>query len=364
MEELIRQWDGESVVIHYDAEAPAWMFIAVHDRTLGMALGGCRFKMYGGPREALQDALRLARGMTYKWAAVELPFGGGKAVIAPLRPLDERAREALLLRFGEILQSLNGLYGTGVDLGTGPQDMNVIGRRAARFVFGRTPDHGGAGDPGPWTALGVLSGIQAACAQEFGSASLARRTILVQGVGGVGGPLARLLAAEGAHVLIADALPARATALAAEIGADLIGPEAVYSTPCDVFAPCAIGGILNERSVPRLMCRIVAGSANNQLERDADADLLHERGVLYVPDFVINAGGAIAHASLEVLGWAEERTADRVRRIRDTVADILAQAAAARESPLHEATRRAERVLADARAAKHEEQTEERAAIL
>jgi len=360
MEELIRDWDGESVVIRYDATARAWMFVAVHDRTLGMALGGCRFKKYTEPREALRDALRLAQGMTYKWAAVELPFGGGKSVIAPTHPLDAAQRDALLLRFGELLHSLGGLYGTGIDLGTTPADMNVIGRRA-EWVFGRTRDQGGSGDPGPWTAEGVHAGLRAACEHVFGAASPARLAVLVQGVGGVGAPLARRLAADGARVMISDALPARTTALAAEIGADIVKPEAVYNTPCDVFAPCAIGGILNQRSIAKLQCRVVAGSANNQLEHDSDADLLHARGILYVPDFVINAGGAIAHASLEVLRWTEREATARVRRIRDTVADILEKAASAAESPLHEAIRRSERVLANARAAKRREPADERA---
>ena len=351
MESLIHDWDGECVIVRYDTAAHAWMFIAIHDRTLGMALGGCRFKGYTSPREALRDALRLARGMTYKWAAVELPFGGGKAVVAPMRALDAAQRESLLLRFGDILESLAGLYGTGIDLGTTPADMNIIGRRA-RWVFGRTPEEGGSGDPGPWTAKGVYAGLQAACAHVFNGSALAARTVLVQGTGSVGAPLARRLAVDGARVLIADAIPARVKALAEEIGADVVMPEAVYSTPCDVFAPCAIGGILNQRSISRLECRIVAGSANNQLERDEDAELLHGRGILYVPDFVINAGGAIAHASLEVMRWTEEETAKRIDRIRNMVAEILELSADAGESPLHEATRRSERVLEDARAAK------------
>lgn len=349
MQDLIRSWDGEAVVTRWDAPSDAWIFVAIHDRTLGMALGGCRFKMYASADDALSDALRLARGMTYKWAAVELPFGGGKTVIAPTRPLDDAEREALLLRFGALLDSLGGMYGTGVDLGTSPADMNIIGRRA-RWVFGRTQDHGGAGDPGPWTAEGVRVGIEAAAAHVFGSPSLGGRTVLVQGVGGVGGVLARLLAEAGARVLVADALPTRAAGIAEAIGGDVVRPENVYQTECDIFAPCAIGGILNERSIPGLACRIVAGSANNQLERDEDAERLHDRGILYVPDFVINAGGAIAHASLEVMDLDEAETTSRVRWIGAGVAEILDRAAEAGESPLHEATRRAERVLADGRA--------------
>jgi leucine dehydrogenase len=350
MEQLIGEWDGECVVIRHDAPTGAWIFIAVHDRTLGMALGGCRFKMYGHPRDALRDALQLGRAMTYKWAAVDLPFGGGKSVIAPASLLSEADRRNLLLRFGDLLHSLGGVYGTGVDLGTSPADMNVIGERA-EWVFGRTPDHGGSGDPGPWTARGVHAGILAAVKHVYGSADLTQRSVLVQGLGGVGAPLLHRLAAAGARLLVTDAIPSRAAALAQEVGATLVPPEAVYSTPCDVFAPCAIGGVLNERSIPHLQCRIVAGSANNQLERGEDADALHARGILYIPDFVINAGGAIAHASLEVLRHDAEEAGRQIDRIEAMVGEILSAAQGAGESPRHEAERRAERVLAAARAA-------------
>lgn len=351
MEELIREWDGESVAIHYDRPTDAWVFIAVHDRTLGMAMGGGRLNVYTSPREGLRDALRLSKGMTLKWAAIDFPFGGGKAVMAVPRPLDGPAREGLLLRFGELVESLGGSYGTGVDLGTTPGDMDVVGRRTRR-VFGRTPEHGGPGDPGPWTALGVFHGILAACEQAYGEGSVAGRTVLLQGLGGVGRPLARQLHEEGADLILTDALPARAQGLADALNARVVTPEAAYETECDVFAPCAIGGVLNERSIPRLRCRIVAGSANTQLERDADADLLHARGILYAPDFVINAGGAIAHGALEVLRWTPGEVAERVQRIRETLAEIFADAGRRDEAPMHEAIRRAERVLAAAREAK------------
>lgn len=351
METLIREWDGESVSIRYDRPTDSWIFIAVHDRTLGMAMGGCRLNIYKSAREGLRDALRLSQGMTLKWAAIDFPFGGGKAVLATPRPLGAEARAGLLLRFGDLIEALGGSYGTGVDLGTSPEDMDLVGQRTQR-VFGRTPEHGGSGDPGPWTALGVFSGLLAACEHVFGEGSVAGRSVLLQGVGGVGRPLARRLAEDGAKLILTDAIPARAQALAEELGAETVTPEAVYDTACDIFAPCAIGGILNERSIPRLNCRIVGGSANNQLERDADAELLHARGILYAPDFVINAGGAIAHGALEVLRWTPVRAAERVRKVRDTMAEILSEARARNESPLHEAIRRAERVLATARKAK------------
>lgn len=344
MEELIRAWDGEFVATAYDAPTGTWLFIAIHDRTLGMALGGCRLSRYPTPADGLRDAMRLARGMTSKWASIDFPFGGGKCVLATPGPLDAASRERVLLRLGDLIQSLGGIYGTGVDLGTSSEDMAVVGRRT-RWVFGKPADQGGRGDPGPWTARGVHAGMRAACLHAFGEADLAGRTILLQGVGGVGGPLARRLAEEGATLLLSDAFPERAASLARELDAQVIPPERVYTVECDVFAPCAIGGVLNERSVGQLGCRVVAGSANNQLERDADADLLHARGILYAPDFVINAGGAIAHGSLEVLGWTEDEAAQRIDGIGDTIAEILTEAAKRNESPLHEAIRRAQRNL-------------------
>ncbi len=348
MQALIREWDGECVVTRFDRASGAWIFIAIHDRTLGMAMGGCRLTTYAAPRDGLRDALRLASGMTLKWAAIDFPFGGGKAVLAVPGPLDVGTRDGLLGRFGELIESLGGIYGTGVDLGTTSRDMNVIAAHS-RWVCGRTPEHGGAGDAGPWTALGVYAGMQAACGQVFGSAALEGRTVLVQGVGGVGAPLARRLVAEGARVIVTDALPVRASAIAQELGAEIVGPELAYETACDVFAPCAIGGILNARSIPRLRCRVVAGSANNQLERDEDADTLHERGITWAPDFVTNAGGAIAYGALEVLHWTPERTERRVEKIHDTIDEILMEASRRAESPLREAVRLAGRNLERAR---------------
>jgi leucine dehydrogenase len=356
MEELIHDWNGELVVSAFDGDSGAWIFIAIHDRTLGMALGGCRLSVYPSAADGLRDALRLSQGMTFKWAAIDFPFGGGKTVLAVPGPLSPEVRERLLLRLGDMIQSLGGMYGTGVDLGTSAADMAVVGRRT-RWVFGRPAEQGGRGDPGPWTALGVHAGLRAACAHVFGDDTLSGRTILVQGVGGVGAPLARRLTAAGARVLLTDAIPERARRLAHELSARVIPPEEAYTTECDVFAPCAIGGILNERSIASLRCRVAAGSANNQLERDSDAQLLHERGILYVPDFVINAGGAIAHSALEVLGWSESQAEERIERIRDTVDEILDEAKRNDESPLHEATRRADRNLADARAAKLQEES-------
>lgn len=333
LQEQIEGWDGECVVVRFDRPTGTWVFIAVHDRTLGMAFGGCRMKVYPTPTDGLKDAQRLAAGMTLKWAGIQFPLGGGKAVLAVPRALDPDEREGLLLRFGALVESLGGLYGTGVDLGTTPDDMSVVGRRTDR-VAGRRPEDGGAGDPGPWTALGVFEGMQSAAARVYGSEDLAGRSVLVQGAGGVGTPLARMLADAGARVLVTDVLPDRARRLAEDVGGTWVEAEATYATECDIFAPCAVGAVLNRETVPQLRCRIVAGSANNQLDTDADADRLADRDILYVPDFIINAGGAVAHGILEFLDWPESEVEPRVRRIGETVGDVLDRASADGSTPL------------------------------
>ena len=343
MQDQLTSWDGECVVVRHDADTGAWIFIAVHDRSLGMAMGGCRMRVYAEPVAGLRDAQRLAAGMTLKWAGIEFPLGGGKAVLAIPGPLEAGAREGLLLRFGDLVEGLGGLYGTGVDLGTTPGDMEIVGRRTSR-VAGRPAEAGGAGDPGPWTALGVFEGMKAAAAHALGSGDLAGRAVVVQGAGGVGRPLIDLLTTAGARVSLSDVDEARARAVAGETGARVVATADVYDTECDIFAPCAVGGVLDVSTVPRLRCRVVAGSANNQLETDEDAARLAARGILYVPDFIINAGGAVAHGILEFLDWPAEEVEPRVRRIGHTVAELLAEAGD--RDPLPVAVERARRFIA------------------
>jgi leucine dehydrogenase len=290
MQKLIEAWSGESVVARYDHVAQTWMFIAIHDTTLGAAMGGCRMKVYGSPEEALQDAMRLAEGMTYKWATIGFDLGGGKSVLAVPRRLEGREREALFRRFGRLIDSLKGAYACGPDLGTTPEDMAVIARET-RYVHGGTRQ-GETADPGPYTALGVWAGMRSAVRQVFGENQLADRSVLIEGVGDVGIPLARLLQESGARILVSDIDGERATAVAAEVGADVVAAERVYETACDVYAPCAVGATLNAGTVPVLQCRIVAGSANNQLAEPEDAERLHARGILYAPDYVMFGGSS------------------------------------------------------------------------
>ncbi len=347
MHELIERWSGESVVTAYDRPTGTWIFIAIHDTTLGPAMGGCRMKVYDTPDEALLDAMRLAEGMTSKWASIGFDLGGGKSVLAVPRPLDGEERRGLLLRFGRILESLRGAYSTGEDLGTTPEDMATLAE-ATQHVHGTRGDGGPATDPGPFTALGVFVGIRSGLRRVFGEGDPTGRTVLIQGAGDVGVPLGRMLAEAGARVVVADLDRGRAEELARALGGGVVDAEEVYQTACDVYAPCAVGATLNRESIPRLACRIVAGSANNQLGEEADADRLHQRGILYAPDYVINAGGATA---LPMLGQGEPRVAveERIRGLEGVLDEIFAEASEHQESPLYAAKRRVERVLAAAR---------------
>lgn len=348
LEHLIESWDGECVVVRFDEPTGSWIFIAIHDRTLGMAMGGCRMKVYPRPADGLRDALRLAEGMTLKWAGIEFPLGGGKAVLAVPRPLDGEDREGLLLRFGGLVESLGGMYGTGVDLGTTPADMTIVGRQT-EWVAGREPESGGAGDPGPWTALGVYEGMRAAAERVFGVPAVSGLRVLVQGVGGVGRPLASHLVESGAEVLVADASQDRAEEVAEALGVGRVDADAVYGTECDIFAPCAVGAVVNARTIQQLRCRIIAGSANNQLDELEDADRAAAFDIVYVPDFVINAGGAVAHGILEFLNGSESEVEPRVRRIGVAVGQILDEAHARNETPTAAAMRRARRYIAERR---------------
>jgi leucine dehydrogenase len=278
-------------------------------------------KVYTEPGDALADAMRLAGAMTLKMAAVDMPFGGGKAVLAVPELVDGDARRGLLLRYADLVASLRGTFNTGPDVNTSAADMDVIGERCG-YVFCRSEERGGSGDPGPHTARGVFHGIRASVRHVFGSDSLAGRVVLVQGLGSVGGPLAEELAAAGARVLVSDVVPGRAELL----GAEVVPAEEVIGTECDVYAPCALGGTLNAETIPRLRCRIVAGSANNQLAEPKDAERLRGAGILYAPDFVINAGGVLNSLGVEHLGWTREQIEERLARIGGTLEEIYSRA--------------------------------------
>jgi leucine dehydrogenase len=331
LEDLLPVWDGEEVAVRFDAPSQTWMFLCVHSTVLGPAAGGTRMKVYPSPGEALADGLRLAAAMTSKNAVAGLPLGGGKAVLAVPEIPSGEVRRRLLLRYGDLVESLHGTYWAACDMNTTPADMDVVGERC-RSVFARTVEHGGSGTSAPATADGVFAGIRASAAHAFGSEELGDRTVLVQGVGAVGAPLARRLHEAGARLLLTDVDEMRAKELAGELGADAIEPDRAIGAECDVFSPCATGGLLSSETIPRLRCRVVAGAANNQLADPADADRLTERGILYAPDFVINAGGIIHLASLEMLGEDEGRRDERVAAIGDTLTEVFGLADAERIS--------------------------------
>ena len=326
-EELIRAWDGEHVVVRFDEPSGAWMMIGVHSTVLGPAMGGTRLKAYRSLDEGFGDVLRLSQAMTMKQAAAELPFGGGKAVLAvPEVPTPgSPARRELLLRYGDLVASIGGSYVSAADMNTGEADLDVIGERTTH-VLGRSVACGGSGSSADATAVGVFHGIEASVRHAFGSDGLADRRVLVQGVGAVGSRLAELLRDAGARLMLADLDHDRAKVVAEPLGAETIPAHHVLDADCDVFSPCATGGVLSAESIPLMRCRVVAGAANNQLATPWDAGRLRDRGILYAPDYVVNAGGVIHLAGYERLGWDDDQVAARLAGIGRTLGDLLERA--------------------------------------
>lgn len=324
-EDLLRDWDGEETVVRFDPPTGAWMFVGVHSTVLGPAMGGTRMKSYASPEDGLRDVLRLSAAMTSKMATAGVPLGGGKAVLAvPEIPAGD-ARRTLLLRYAELVESLHGTYVTACDMNTSPADMDVIGERSA-WVLGRTEAAGGSGTSAPATAVGVFHGLRASVAHAFGSDDLDGRMVAIQGVGAVGGPLARRLAEAGARLILADVDDVRAKELASELDADTVSADEVFGVECDVFSPCATGAVLNADTIPRLRCRAIAGAANNQLAASEDADLLAARGIAYAPDYVVNAGGVIHLVGYELLHEDAGAVDERLRAIADTLGEVFAEA--------------------------------------
>jgi leucine dehydrogenase len=324
-EDLLRSWDGEQALIRFDRPTGTWMFVCVHSTARGPAGGGTRLQTYHAPAEGLADAMGLSAAMSRKMAVLEAPFGGGKAVLAvPELPTAE-TRRGLMLRYGDMVASLGGTFRTAADLNISSADLDVVAERCA-YVYGRSEEHGGAGDSGPGTARGVFHGIRASLAHVFGTADLSGRKVLVQGVGSVGRPLAGLLAEAGAAVLVSDLAAERAQKAARAVGGVVIAADRALEAECDVYAPCAAGGQLSAESIPRLRCRIVAGSANNQLATSADARRLRDAGILYAPDYVINAGGVLQLLGLEDLGWDELTLEEHLAAIGATLRRIYTEA--------------------------------------
>jgi leucine dehydrogenase len=304
--------DGyEQVVFCSDDQSGLRAIIAIHSTALGPALGGTRFYPYKSEEDALVDVLRLAKGMTYKAAAAGLDLGGGKAVIIgdPKRIKSEE----LLRAYGRFVETLSGRYITAEDVGTHLDDMDVV-RRESRWVTGCSHTYGGSGDPSPVTAYGVMHGMKACCLEVFGSAELKGRTVAVQGVGKVGYALVGYLTDEGAKVTVADVDVDNLARAVADFGVETVPLDQIHKLETDIFAPCALGGMINDDTISELRCQIIAGCANNQLARDAHGEKLRDLGILYAPDFVINAGGLI-NVEDELRGYDRNRAMKRVEGI-------------------------------------------------
>lgn len=330
MESLLKQWDGETVITRFDHVTGAWIFMAIHSTRPGPPVsGGTRMQVYSTAGAGLLDALKLSAAMTMKLALAGIAHGGGKTVIALPPDFDSARRSGLLRTYGTLLKQLGGLFLTGPDVGTSPEDMNIIAETGYPYVFSRTPEVGGAGDSGPGTAVGVLAGIRATCEQLFGCDSLAGRRILVQGTGSVGSALLDMLRQAGAEVLFSEVDERAIRRWRDELGLPFIPANQVYDTPCDIFSPCALGGILNPQTISRLQCRAVVGSANNQLACPAEAERLQEKGVLYAPDIAVNIGGLMSIIGMEAQGWSRAEAFERVSRTVDcTLRQVYALAAA------------------------------------
>ena len=319
--------------------------VAVDSTALGQAIGGCRMAAYPDWRDGLEDAVRLSAAMTEKCALAGLPNGGGKTVVVlpPGRVLDAGSRREVLHDVGDVIDSLGGAYATGPDVGTGPDDMVVIGERT-RHVFCRPVAAGGSGDSSEHTAVGVLASLGALCAERFGSADLAARSFAVLGLGRVAGHILRLLAGAGASVTVSDVEVDR-KALAEEYGATWTDPLTCLNANVDVLVPAALGGVFTPQSVPALRCAAIAGPANNQLDVPGTADLLHERGILWAPDIVVSAGGIIHATAVELLHETAVQTDVRLQAIGATLTGILRTAQTTGSTPAEAAHDRARLII-------------------
>ncbi len=322
--ETMHAEDYEQVVFCADRSAGLSAIIAIHDTTLGPALGGIRMRAYTNEADAVTDALRLAQAMTYKAALAGLDYGGGKAVVIGDHTTTQR--EMLFRALGRSIESLAGHYIPTEDMGTSTADIEHV-LKESRFGVGRDEPCGGGGDPSPMTAWGIFCG-QRACLEELdGTAEFQGKTVALPGLGKVGYPLARYLHKAGAHLIVADLDETRTQQAMTQLQARVVSTQDIYSQECDILAPCAAGGLFHTETIPHLRCRIIGGGANNQLLTDADGDALHARGILYAPDFAINVGGLINVADeLGPGGYRRERAKAKTETIYTTLKAIFSEA--------------------------------------
>jgi len=312
----------QSVHFGTDPDTGLRSIIAIHSTVLGPALGGTRFYPYRSEHDALIDVLHLSKSMTYKAACAGLSLGGGKAVIIGDPSVD--ASDGLFASYGRFVEGLSGQYVTAEDVGTTVADMEIVATQT-RYVRGLLVEHGGSGDPSPATARGVIAAQEAVANMLWGSRDLAGKRVAIKGVGKVGMALAQSLSTLGAELIVADVDAAATDIAASEFGAKVVDVDEIHQAECEIFAPCALGGDLNEYSIPELRCTAVVGSANNQLAFDEDGDRLRSAGILYAPDFVVNAGGIINIAA-EDGGYSPEKAAEMIDRIFDNLTEILTTA--------------------------------------
>jgi leucine dehydrogenase len=316
----LEQYDYEQVVFCQDKQSGLKAIIAIHDTTLGPALGGTRMWTYESEEAAIVDALRLAKGMTYKNAAAGLNLGGGKTVIIG-DPRKDKSEE-LFRAFGRYIQGLNGRYITAEDVGTTVADMDLI-HEETDYVTGISPAFGSSGNPSPVTAYGVYVGMKAAAKEAFGSDSLEGKVIAIQGVGNVAYTLCQYLHKEGAQLIVTDINKEAVQRAVEDFGARAVDPNEIYGVECDIYAPCALGATINDDTIPQLKAKVIAGSANNQLKDTRHGDIIHEMGIVYAPDYVINAGGVINVAD-ELYGYNHERAMKKVDQIYASIEKVIA----------------------------------------
>jgi len=315
----MESYDYEQLVFCQDKQSGLKAIIAIHDTTLGPALGGTRMWTYASEAAAIEDALRLAKGMTYKNAAAGLNLGGGKTVIIGDPRKDKN--EEMFRAFGRYIQGLNGRYITAEDVGTTVADMDLI-HEETDFVTGISPAFGSSGNPSPVTAYGVYRGMKAAAKEAFGSDSLEGKVVAVQGVGNVAYTLCRHLHEEGAQLIVTDINKEAVQKAVEEFGAKAVEPNEIYSVDCDIYAPCALGAVINDDTIPKLKAKVIAGAANNQLLDPRHGDTIHEMGIVYAPDYVINAGGVINVAD-ELYGYDHERAMKKVETIYANIERVI-----------------------------------------
>lgn len=344
--DLMAQHNYEHLFYCQDQQTGLKAIIAIHNTTLGPAAGGIRMWPYESEAAALHDALRLARAMTYKWAASGMNMGGGKCVVIGDPKKDKS--EQLLRTLARAIQRLHGLFLTGLDVGTTVEDMEIM-RQESRYVVTVSEASGGPGDSAPATALGVVEGMRACAKAVYGSPDLRGKHVLVQGVGAVGHAVVERLTQAGAMVTITDIDQEKLQQVAARYHAQIVVPQDIYALPIDIYSPCALGAVLNDQSIPQLRCRIVCGSANNQLAEERHGEQLTQREIIYAPDYIVNAGGAISSIdSFNAGGFQRQRAEAAVARIYNTMEHIIALS-----QQQHSSTNQAANLFAEQRLRKH-----------